>query len=370
MQFIDLKTQANRIESRIFARFKEVLNHGAFIMGPEIDELERELAKFVNVEHALAVSSGTDALLIALMALDVGHGDEVITTPFSFFATAEVISLLGAKPVFVDIDKDTYNIDANLIEAAITPKTKAIMPVSLYGQCADFDEINAIAKKYNLPVIEDAAQSFGATYKGKKSCGLTTIGCTSFFPSKPLGCFGDGGACFTNDAELNKRMQEIRTHGQSKRYYHTSLGINGRMDTLQAAILLEKLAIFNEEVELRHQVAARYQQLLPGFIKKQKIKEINTSVFAQYTIEVANREEVQQKLQELKIPTAVHYPLGLHEQPIFKKLYPEAQSFPNTEAAASRVISIPMHPYLTFAEQEMVSMALAEVLALQALALV
>jgi len=362
MQFIDLKKQAARIENRVLERFKAVLNHGNFIMGPEIAELESQLAKFVNVEHALALSSGTDALLIALMALDVGHGDEVITTPFSFFATAEVISLLGAKPVFVDIDKDTYNIDPNLIEAAITPKTKAIMPVSLYGQCADFDEINAIAKKYNLPVIEDAAQSFGATYNGRKSCGLTTIGCTSFFPSKPLGCYGDGGACFTNDAELNKRMQEIRIHGQSKRYYHTSLGINGRMDTIQAAILLEKLAIFNEEVDLRQQVAARYKQLLPGYVKKQKIKDVNTSVFAQYTIEVENREQVQQKLQDLKVPTAVHYPLGLHEQPIFKKLYSDTQNFPNTEAAARRVMSIPMHPYLTFAEQEMVSVALNEVL--------
>ncbi|MCP0914338.1 MULTISPECIES: DegT/DnrJ/EryC1/StrS family aminotransferase [Legionella] len=362
MQFIDLKTQSNRIEDRLIARFKDVLNHGAYIMGPEITELETALANYVGVSHALAVASGTDALLIALMALGVGAGDEVITTPFSFFATAEVIALLGAKPVFVDIHPDTYNIDASLIEAAITAKTKAIIPVSLYGQCADYDEINAIAKKYNLPVIEDAAQSFGATYQGKQSCGLTTIGCTSFFPSKPLGCYGDGGACFTNDAELAQRMNEIRTHGQSRRYHHTRLGINGRLDTIQAAILLEKLAIFPEEVVLRQEVADRYQQLLPAEIRKPVVKTHNTSVFAQYTIEVSNRDAVQQALQKLGIPTAVHYPAGLHEQPIFKELFPGRQSYPHTENAARRVMSIPMHPYLTIDDQQKICGALKEVL--------
>lgn len=361
MQFIDLKTQSERIEDRLFARFKAVLNHGAYIMGPEVAEIEDVLARFVGVEHALAVASGTDALLIALMALDIGPGDEVITTPFSFFATAEVIALLGAIPVFVDIDKDTYNINASSIEAAITKKTKAIMPVSLYGQCADFDEINAIAKKFNLPVIEDAAQSFGATYKGQRSCGLTTIACTSFFPSKPLGCYGDGGACFTNDAELATRMNEIRTHGQSKRYYHTRLGINGRFDTMQAAFLLEKMAIFPEEIQLRQQVADRYQQLLPLSLKKPAIKAHNTSVFAQYTLEVENRDVIIQKLQDKAIPTAVHYPLGLHEQPIFKTLYPGTQHFPNTENAGRRVLSIPMHPYLTLEDQTLIVEALNEV---------
>ncbi len=362
MQFIDLKTQSNRIEDKLLARFKAVIHHGAFIMGPEIFELEQLLAQFVGVKHALTVSNGTDALLIALMALGVGAGDEVITTPFSFFATAEMIALLGAIPVFVDIDKETYNIDASQIEAAITAKTKAIMPVSLYGQCADFDEINAIAKQHKLPVIEDGAQSFGATYKGQQSCGLTTIGCTSFFPSKPLGCYGDGGACFTNDDELATRMNEIRTHGQSKRYHHTRLGINGRFDTIQAAVLLEKLAIFPEEVQLRQQVANRYQNLLPASVRKPIIKPDNTSVFAQYTIEVSHRAQVQQALQENNIPTAVHYPLGLHEQPIFKKLYPSEKSFPNTEAAANRVISLPMHPYLTVGEQQEICKALQEVL--------
>lgn len=362
MQFIDLKTQSNRIENRLIDRFKAVLSHGAYIMGPEVGELEQALAAFVGVKHALGVASGTDALLIALMALDIGAGDEVITTPFSFFATVEVIALLGAKPVFVDINKDTYNIDASCIEAAITTKTKAIMPVSLYGQCADFDEINALATAYNLPVIEDGAQSFGATYKGHQSGGLTTIGCTSFFPSKPLGCYGDGGACFTNDAELANRMSEIRTHGQSKRYYHSRLGINGRLDTLQAAFLLEKLAIFPEEVQLRQQVAARYQQLLPAKVKKPSIKQHNTSVFAQYTIEVSNRDIVQQELQKQGIPTAVHYPLGLHEQPIIKALYPMVQRFPNTDDAAARVMSLPMHPYLNAEDQEKICGALQQVL--------
>ena len=364
MQFIDLKTQSHRIEKQLFARFKAVLDHGAYIMGPEIEELEKALARFVGVSHALAVASGTDALLIALMALDIGPGDEVITTPFSFFATAEVIALLGAIPVFVDIDKDTYNLNAASIKAAITPKTKAIMPVSLYGQCADFDEINALAAQYHLPVIEDAAQSFGATYKGRASGGLTTIGCTSFFPSKPLGCYGDGGACFTNDDELALKMQEIRIHGQSKRYYHTRLGINGRFDTLQAAFLLEKLVIFPEEVQLRKQVADEYQRLLPAHIKKPYIKSHNTSVYAQYTLEVEDRDRVQQALQERGIPTAVHYPLGLHEQPIFKASFPRAQSFPVTESAAKRVISIPMHPYLTRADQARVAAALNEVIEL------
>jgi UDP-2-acetamido-2-deoxy-ribo-hexuluronate aminotransferase len=360
MQFIDLKTQGKRVEEKVLARMKAILDHGAYIMGPEVTELENMLAKFVGVEHALAVASGTDALLIALMAVGVGQGDEVITTPFSFFATAEVIALLGAKPVFVDIDPITYNIQASLIETAITPKTKAIMPVSLYGQCADFDEINAIAQKYHLPVIEDGAQSFGAEYKGRRSCGISTIGCTSFFPSKPLGCYGDGGACFTNDPELARRMAEIRLHGQSKRYYHTSLGINGRCDTIQAAVLIEKMAIFEEEIQARQVVASRYAQLLPKNVRQPIIHPENLSVYAQYTIEVEHREALQEALQKRGIPTAVHYPFGLHEQPIFKDLYPGAKSYPKTEYAARRVMSLPMHPYLTESEQAKICQILAE----------
>jgi UDP-2-acetamido-2-deoxy-ribo-hexuluronate aminotransferase len=360
MQFIDLKTQATRLEEKLVSRFLNVLHHGAFIMGPEIDALEKELAAYVGVKHAISVSSGTDALLMALMALDIKPGDEIITTPFSFFATAEVIAFLGAKPVFVDIEADTYNIDVAYLEKAITPKTKAIMPVSLYGQCPDIDAINAIAAQYKLPVIEDAAQSFGALYKGRKSGGLTTIGCTSFFPSKPLGCYGDGGACFTNDDHIANRLREIRNHGQSKRYYHTSLGLNGRMDTLQAAILLEKLGIFNEEVELRQQVAMRYNELLPDSIKRTLIKSERLSVYAQYTIEVSQREQVQQALTQAGIPTAIHYPVGLHHQPVIKEMYPSSQSFPLAERAANRVMSLPMHPYLKLEEQQKICAVLIE----------
>ncbi len=362
MQFIDLKTQSLRIEQPLFARLKAIMDSASYIMGPDVALLEQALAEFVGVDYALGVASGTDALLIALMALDIQPGDEVITTPFSFFATAEVIALLGAKPIFVDIDPITYNIDPALIEAAITAKTKAIMPVSLYGQCADMDAINAIAARHQLPVIEDAAQSFGATYRGKRSCSLTTIGCTSFFPSKPLGAYGDGGACFTNDPELALRMKEIRLHGQSERYVHTRLGINGRLDTFQAAVLLEKMAIFPEEIELRQQVAARYAAMLPENIRKPVILAGYQSVFAQYTIEVNDRHQTQDALQQRGIPTAVHYPLGLHQQPILQKMFPHEQSFPNTEYAARRVMSLPMHPYLTEVDQQKIVVALTEAL--------
>ncbi|MDF1645499.1 MAG: DegT/DnrJ/EryC1/StrS family aminotransferase [Legionellaceae bacterium] len=362
MQFIDLKAQKARIETGLKTRIDKVLEHGAYIMGPEVRELEALLADFTGVSHAIGVSSGTDALLIALMAIGVGAGDEVITAPFSFFATAEVIALLGAKPVFVDIDRSTYNIDASLIEAAITDKTKAIMPVSMYGQCADYEAINAIAARHALPVIEDGAQSFGALHRGVHSCGLTTIGCTSFFPSKPLGAYGDGGACFTNDEALAERMRSIRVHGQAKRYEHTRLGINGRLDTIQAAILLEKLALFPDEIEQRQAVAARYTAGLSHIAQTPMIEAHNTSVFAQYTIEVSDRKSVQAGLQALDIPTAVHYPLALHEQPVFKQFYAEPQTFSNAENAACRVLSLPMHPYLTEVDQNKVIDALQKVL--------
>ncbi len=362
MQFIDLKAQSALIEAGLLERFKTVLEHGAYIMGPEVRELEAALAGFVGVSHAIGVSSGTDALLIALMALGVGAGDEVITTPFSFFATAEVIALLGATPVFVDIARDTYNLDASLLEAAITDKTKAIIPVSMYGQCADYAAINDIAARHALPVIEDGAQSFGATYHGRRSCGLTTIGCTSFFPSKPLGGYGDGGACFTNDIELAERMKSIRVHGQAKRYEHTRLGINGRLDTLQAAILLEKFVLFPDEIERRQAVAARYSAALSGIVKTPIIQYHNTSVFAQYTVEVPERESVRKALDERGIPTAVHYPVALHEQPVFERMYSESLTFPHAEEAARRVLSLPMHPYLTEADQDKVIGALQEVL--------
>ncbi|WP_069472371.1 DegT/DnrJ/EryC1/StrS family aminotransferase [Candidatus Marithrix sp. Canyon 246] len=340
IEFIDLKAQQQQILPQLEKNIHQVLHHGKYIMGPEIAQLEQKLANYVGVKHCISVSSGTDALLIAMMALGIKPDDEIITTPFSFIATAETIMLLGAKPVFVDIDPRTYNIDPKHIEAAITAKTKAIMPVSLYGQCADFDAIN----KYNLPVIEDAAQSFGATYKGQKSCSLSTIGCTSFFPSKPLGCYGDGGACFTNDDELAKIMREIRVHGQEKRYHHTRIGINGRMDTLQAAILLAKLEIFPQEVQARNHIGQTYTEKLKDCVTTPYIELHNTSVYAQYTIQVDNRDQLQQKLKQQDIPTAVHYPIPLNKQEAFAKLESDCSV---AEKVAERVISLPMHPYLT-----------------------
>ncbi|MBS0617806.1 MAG: DegT/DnrJ/EryC1/StrS family aminotransferase [Spirochaetes bacterium] len=360
MEFIDLKSQQARIRSEIDTNIAKVLAHGQYIMGPEIKEIETQLARYTDSKYCLTVANGTDALLIALMALGVKAGDEVITTPFTFIATGEMIALIGAKPVFVDIDEKTYNIDPKKIEVAITPKTKAIMPVSLYGQCADMDAINAIAAKHKLPVIEDAAQSFGASYKGKKSCNLSTIGSTSFFPSKPLGCYGDGGALFTNDEELAKQMGYIRLHGQDRRYHHPIIGLNGRMDTLQAAIMLPKLAIFPEEVELRAKIGKRYSELLSAkAIKTPFIESHNTSVYAQYTILVNDREAVQKKLQEKNIPTAVHYPIPLNLQPVFAHLGQPRGSFPISERIAEQVISLPMHPYLSEKDQDTIVAAVA-----------
>ncbi|MBS0617826.1 MAG: DegT/DnrJ/EryC1/StrS family aminotransferase [Spirochaetes bacterium] len=353
MDFIDLKTQQARIKPQIDAGIAKVLAHGQYIMGPEIAELEKQLAAFTGAKHCLTVANGTDALLIALMALGVKAGDEVITSPFTFIATGEMIALIGAKPVFVDIDEKTYNIDPKKIAAAITPQTKAIMPVSLYGQCTDADAINAIAAKHNLPVIEDAAQSFGAEHNGRKSCNLTTIGCTSFFPSKPLGCYGDGGAVFTNDDTLAQQMSYVRLHGQDRRYHHPVVGINGRMDTLQAAILLPKLAIFPEEVRLREKIGKRYSSLLATKgIKTPYVEAHNLSVYAQYTILVESRDTVQKKLQEQGIPTAIHYPIPLNLQPVFAHLNQPRGSFPISERIAEQVISLPMHPYLSEKDQD------------------
>jgi UDP-2-acetamido-2-deoxy-ribo-hexuluronate aminotransferase len=351
MQFIDLKTQYSLIEEDVLIGIKKVLNHGQYIMGPEINELEKQLAEFVGVKHAIVNSSGTDALLMALMALDIQPGDEVITSPFSFFATAEVIALCQAVPVFVDIDPRTYNIDPQKIEAAITKKTKAIMPVSLYGQCVDFDEINAIANQHGIPVIEDAAQSFGATYKGRYSCALSTIGCTSFFPSKPLGGYGDSGACFTNNDTLAQKLIEIRIHGQNARYCHSRVGINGRMDTIQAAILLEKMKLFPDEIVLRQRVASRYNELLSGVAKTPYVHKHNTSVYAQYTIEVKDRDVFQQQMNAAGIPTAVHYPVAMHQQKALDYLNYKFGDFPHSEKASFQVISLPMHPYLKEEEQ-------------------
>jgi UDP-2-acetamido-2-deoxy-ribo-hexuluronate aminotransferase len=367
MNFIDLKTQYRRLKPSVDARIAKVLEHGAYVMGPEVTELEQVLAKYVGTQHCVSVASGTDALMIALMALDIGPGDEVITAPFTFFASAEVIALVGATPVFVDVDPRTYNLDPSQIEAAITPRTRAVMPVSLYGQCADFDAINAIACRHNLPVIEDAAQSFGATYKGRKSNALSLIGATSFFPSKPLGAYGDGGALFTDDDNLARLMREIRLHGQDRRYHHPRLGLTGRLDSIQAAVLLAKMEIFDDEVAARIRLGARYSELLeealasrPGLVREPFVESFNTSVYAQYTIEVENRDFFETRMKALGVPTAVHYPLPLHLQPVFAHLGLRAGQFPASEAAARRVISLPMHPYLTEEQQVRVVGAVRE----------
>lgn len=343
MNFIDLAAQYEALRDPINNRIQRVLDHGQYIMGPEVAELEGHLAQFTGSKHCITVASGTEALLISLMGLGIGRDDEVITTPFTFAATVEVIVLLGAKPVFVDIEPDTCNINAALIEAAITPKTKVIMPVSLYGQPADMDEINAIAARYgNIPVIEDAAQSFGATYKGKKSCNLSTIGCTSFFPSKPLGCYGDGGAIFTNDDALAQAFREIRVHGQSQRYTHTRVGVGGRMDTLQCAIVLAKLERFEWEIEQRLTIGARYNAELDrmGFVRVVQ-RSGRTSVYGQYTVFCDDRAAVQEHLADAGVPTAVHYPIPMNEQPAYKSLCC-ADCTPVAQQAAKRVLSLPM----------------------------
>lgn len=350
MEFIDLHAQQVRLRERIDAAIRAVLAHGQYILGPEVAELEARLAAFTGARHCITVANGTDALQIAQMALGIGHGDEVISPGFSYFATAESTALLGAKPVFVDIDPYTYNMDPALLEAAITPRTRAIIPVSLYGQCADFDAINAVAARHGLPVVEDAAQSFGAQYRGRRSCNLSTIACTSFFPSKPLGCYGDGGALFTNDDALAMAMRQIARHGQDRRYHHVRIGVNSRLDTLQAAILLPKFDILEDELILRQRVADRYARLLEKIgIDAPRIEAGNTSSFAQYTIRVPNRDLVQDGLRAAGIPTAVHYPLPLHRQPATLN---ESVQLPNAEAAAREVLSLPMHPYLDADDQQ------------------
>ena len=349
MDFIDLKTQYQGLKAQIDANIQKVLAHGQYILGPEVAELEEKLAAFVGARYCISVANGTDALQIAQMALGIGPGDEVITPGFTYIATAETVALLGAKPVYVDIDPRTYNLDPALLEAAITPRTKAIIPVSLYGQCADFDAINAIAAKHGIPVIEDAAQSFGATYKGKRSCNLTTIACTSFFPSKPLGCYGDGGAIFTNDDELARVLRQIARHGQDRRYHHIRVGVNSRLDTLQAAILLPKLDIFPHELEQRAQVALSYACLLAeAAIAAPFVETHNVSAWAQYTVQVADRDQVQERLKLAGIPTAVHYPIPLNCQPAVQDA---AACLPVGDAVAARVMSLPMHPYLDAAAQ-------------------
>ena len=359
MHFTDLKAQYAALKPDIDARIQRVLDHGQYIMGPEVAELERALAAFTGSRHCVTVASGTEALLIALMALGIGPGDEVVTSPFTFAATGEVIVLVGATPVFVDVEPDTCNLDARQLEAAVTPRTKAIMPVSLYGQAADMDAINAVAARHGLAVVEDAAQSFGASYQGRRSCALSTIGCTSFFPSKPLGCYGDGGALFTDDDALAQAAREIRVHGQSARYHHTRIGVGGRMDTLQCAIVLGKLPRFAWELERRRTLGARYTALLQGIggLRTLTVRPDRDCVWGQYTVFVDNRAAVQAALQAAGIPTAVHYPRPLHHQPAYAAhCCPEC--CPVSARVAQQVLSLPMSADLAEAEQDRVVDAL------------
>lgn len=364
MEFIDLKKQYQCYQTEIDTRMKKVLEHGHFIMGPEISELESILAQYVGVKHCISVSSGTHSLEIALRAIGVGPGDEVITVPFTWISSAEVIPLVGATPVFVDVNASDFNINIQQIEAAITSRTKVIMPVSLFGQMPDYDSINQIAQKHNLIVIEDAAQSFGATQNGRRSCSVTTIASTSFFPAKPLGCYGDGGALFTSDDQLADKLRAIRTHGGIKRHEHPFVGTNGRFDTLQAAILLAKFPHFEWEVEQRKRIGARYTSLLTSqtlvsglhcqAIMPPQVMPGNTHVYAQYTIRVGNRDALAVKLKEAGIPTAVYYPKCLHEQPVFGSLGYKWGDFPVSETVSREVLSLPMHPFLDAGEQDRV----------------
>lgn len=351
MEFIDLKSQYRRLKTDIDAAIQRVLDHGQFILGPEVAELEERLAAYTGAKYCITVANGTDALQIAQMALGIGPGDEVITPGFNYIAAAESTALLGAKPVYVDIDSRSYNLDPNLLEAAITPRTKAIVPVSLFGQCADYDAINVIAERHGIPVIEDAAQSFGATYKGRKSCNLTTIACTSFFPSKPLGCYGDGGAIFTSDESLAKHMRQIARHGQTKRYFHSIVGTNSRLDTMQAAVLIQKLNAFASEIDQRSQVAQRYCSLIAQktYCALPFVNPSCSSVWAQFTIRSERREELQRHLESRGVPTAVHYPIPLNLQPAVED---KEKHLPQGDTAAKEVLSLPMSAYIT-AEQQM-----------------
>jgi dTDP-4-amino-4,6-dideoxygalactose transaminase len=380
MQFIDLAFQQKRIRTQIEDGIRAILDHGQYIMGPEIKQLEKKLAEFTGVKHAVSCASGTDALLLSLMACGIGQGDAVFTSPFTFIATAEVIQLLGATPVFVDIDPATFNIDPNQLAVAMSAvkdsrsknhplpivskgplMPKAVIPVDLFGLPADYSAINRLAEKDGLAVIEDAAQSFGAELNGKKACALAPVGCTSFFPAKPLGCYGDGGMCFTDDAHLASLLDSIRVHGKgSDKYDNVRIGINGRMDTLQAAIVLSKFSIFPEEVELRQEVAGRYERLLGGLngLTVPHVPAGFKSAWAQYSVMAASgehRQRLQEGLKQAGIPTAVYYPKPLHLQTAFLRLGHKEGDFPHSEDASRRIFSLPMHPYLKPEEQETIA---------------
>lgn len=370
MEFIDLAHQQSLIKNELEANIKAVLAHGQYIMGPEVRELEGKLAAYVGTRHAVSCASGTDALLMALMAFNIGPGDAIFTTPFTFIATAEVISILGATPIFVDIDPLTYNIDPAKLEEAIESLPadearkhlvpKGIIPVDLFGLPAEYDRITAIARKHDLFVIEDGAQSFGAEYHNRKACSFGEIACTSFFPAKPLGCYGDGGMCFTDDDELAGIMRSIRVHGKGDhKYDNVRIGINGRIDTLQAAILLAKFSIFPDEVTLRDKVASQYSALLssiPG-VKTPHCPVQYTSVWAQYSLlaeDGTHRSRLQEALKSAGVPTAIYYPKPLHLQQAFAALGCRPGDFPVSEDCSSRIFSVPMHPYLQLNDQEMV----------------
>ncbi len=362
IDFANLQKAYQEHKQAIDQIMEDVVSSSRFIMGQEVVDLEKALQNYTGAKYAITCSSGTDALLLAMMALNIKPGDEIITTPFTFIATAETIAFLGAVPVFVDIDSLTYNIDVDLVEEKITAKTKVIMPVSLYGQTSEMDELNELAMKHSLVVIEDAAQSFGATYKNIKSCNLSTVGCTSFFPAKPLGCFGDGGALFTNDESLANKIKSMRVHGQTQRYIHKYVGMGGRLDTLQAAILLVKLKHYDKDVERRQTVAKQYNELLKDHISIPFIKNHNTSVWAQYSIRVKERDNVQRWLKEKGIPTAVHYPKPLHLQECFEYLGYKRGDFPISEKISSEIMSLPMNPYLTEEEVFYITKELKELI--------
>ena len=362
LDFANLKLSYEAQKEEIDVAIQSVLSSASFIMGTPVFELEENLSAFTGAKHAIACSNGTDALLLAMMAIGIKPGDEVITSPFTFISTAESIALLGATPVFVDINEATFNIDETLIEAKITSKTKLIMPVSLFGQMPNMDVINKLATKHDLWVIEDGAQSFGATYSGKKSGNCSAIGTTSFFPAKPLGCFGDGGAVFTNDDELAERMKSIRVHGQTKKYHHKYIGLNGRLDTLQAAVLNVKLKSYPNDIKKRQAAAEMYNRFLKNQVQTPMIASNCTSVWAQYSIRVKNRDRIQNLLNDKGIPTAVYYPIPLHLQECFKHLNNKAGDFPVSELIAKEIISLPMNPFLSSAEIEYVSKELINLL--------
>ncbi len=355
MDFIDLKPQAARIRADVDRRIAAVLDHGRFVLGPEVAELEQALADYVGVKHCISCANGTDALLLCYLALDIRPGQEVLTSPFSFIAAAEMAALIGAVPRYADIERPSYNMDPQRLAEAIGPQTAVIVPVDLFGQCARYEEILEIADARGIPVIEDAAQSFGAQRHGRCAGSFGRLAITSFYPAKPLGCYGEGGACFTDDDALAQRLRELRVHGQDGPYRHGQVGINGRLETLQAAVLLAKLAVFDEELELRARVAARYAAGLEGLAPAPVLDAGNTSAWAQYTIEVDDREAVRERLSAAGVPSGVYYPIPLHKQ---GAVGDPAADCPLAESAAERVLSLPFSPYLSAGDQDRVIAAL------------